>query len=387
MQFKVVGKSLILTDYSHKITEGEGSFDTVEITVPKKHDDCDLSMLDFRFSETSEDGENSAVQVLHHTKCDEKYIYLKGTITSDFSAITGKVKFMLTGINDKNVVAKFQSTPFTVSDDISLASLPNKTTAEQLFNQTHLETVKAIEAAERAERASQTPAPAEIYPASCERLGGVLSGNDISVSDNGTVTVNSVNGKTLGKSVPENAVFTDTVYTLPKATANDLGGVKVDGQTLGVTENGVIYAKNIQQTPIYYSTVSEKGWYRFCVIPAPRTTNNCLIGISREFNHRSPEVYQISLTSAYKSCVMKVLNSAVGTQLVTKIRVLMASVQPESHDTYLELFYDFNEENPFIIGVTSFASGGKSPDIKTIPLVKSENIPENYTATELNLST
>lgn len=208
MKFKVVGKSLILTDYSHKITEGENSFDTVEIAVPRYHDECDLSTLSFRFSEISENGETEAVQVLRHEKCDEKYIYLKGMITSDFSAITGKVTFMLTGINGENVVAKFHSDPFTVNDDISLASLPNETTAEQLFNQAQLEVQKAIDAADRAERFSKTPAPSEIYPAAKERLGGVLSGKDISVSATGTVTVNSVNGQT----IPPNAKFTDTVY-------------------------------------------------------------------------------------------------------------------------------------------------------------------------------
>lgn len=233
MKFKVVGKSLILTDYSHKITEGENSFDTVEIAIPRYHDECDLSTLSFRFSEISENGETAAVQVLRHEKCDEKYIYLKGAITSDFSAITGKVIFMLTGINGENVVAKFQSDPFTVSDDISLASLPNETTAEQLFNQTQLEIQKAIDAAERAEKASQTPAPAEIYPATSTRLGGVLSGNDISVSDIGVVTVNSVNGKTLGKSVPENAVFTDTIYNDMEIKKNLLNKVdKVNGKSL-----------------------------------------------------------------------------------------------------------------------------------------------------------
>lgn len=249
MKFKVVGKSLILTDSSHKITEGENSFDTVGIAVPRYHDDCDLSALSFRFSEVSEDGENSAVQVLYHTKCDEKYIYLKGTITSDFSSITGKVTFMLTGVSGENVVAKFQSTPYTISNDISLFSLPNETTAEQLFNQTQLEVQKAIDAANRAEIASQTPAPAEIYPATDEKLGGVLSGNDISVDDNGTVTVNSMNGKTLGKSVPADAVFTDTVYTLPKATTEILGGVKVDGTTITASSDGTISAsdsKNIK---------------------------------------------------------------------------------------------------------------------------------------------
>lgn len=197
MKFKVVGKSLILTEYSHKIIEGENLFDNVEIAVPKSHDDCDLSTLSFSFTVTSEDGKNSAVQILKQTKCDEKYIYLKGTITSNFSAVTGNVTYMLTGINGDNVVAKFQSEPQTIINDISLNSLPNVTTAEQIYNQTRLEADRADEAAKRAEKASQTPAPAEIYPATNERLGGVLSGNDITVSDDGRVIVNSINGKTL----------------------------------------------------------------------------------------------------------------------------------------------------------------------------------------------
>lgn len=277
MKFKVVGKSLILTDYSHKITEGENSFDIVEIAVSKKHDDCDISNLSFRFSEISENGEKSAVQILRHTKCDEKYIYLKGIITSDFSAITGKVIFMLTGINGESVVAKFQSDPFTVNDDIGLASLPNETTAEQLFNQAQLEVQKAIDAAERAENASQTPAPAEIYPATSKRLGGILSCNDISVSDNGTVTVNSVKGKTLGKSVPENAVFTDTVYTLPKATTNTLGGVKVDGTTITASEDGTISASDNES--LKNEIVELKSIIGF--------TDNDVIGLHADFENNT----------------------------------------------------------------------------------------------------
>ena len=41
-------------------------------------------------------------------------------------------------------------------------------------------------------------------------IGGVLSGGDIDVDTLGNVTVNSVNGKSVGTNVPENAVFTDT---------------------------------------------------------------------------------------------------------------------------------------------------------------------------------
>lgn len=236
MKFKVVGKSLILTDYSHKITEGENSFDTVEIAVPHYHDDCDLSTLSFRFSEISEDGKTSAVQVLHHEKCDEKYIYLKGAITSDFSAITGKVFFMLTGVSGENVIAKFQSNPFTISDDISLTSLPNETTVEQLFNQTQLEVQKAIEAAERAEKASQTPAPAKIYPATTESLGGVkVDGNSIIASEDGTISV--LDSENLKNKISE-------LKSLMGFTDNDIIGLHANFENNTFIRLGAAIGKN-----------------------------------------------------------------------------------------------------------------------------------------------
>ena len=53
---------------------------------------------------------------------------------------------------------------------------------------------------------------------------------------------------TLGKSVPSDAVFTDTIYTLPKATISALGGVIPDGTSITVDENGVISAVGSGET-------------------------------------------------------------------------------------------------------------------------------------------
>ena len=97
--------------------------------------------------------------------------------------------------------------------------------------------------------------------ATTEVLGGVMpDGTTITVDENGVISGSKASagsstkpvyfseGKpvacsyTLGKSVPSNAVFTDTVYTLPKATTSVLGGVKVDGSTITVDENGIISA-------------------------------------------------------------------------------------------------------------------------------------------------
>lgn len=76
--------------------------------------------------------------------------------------------------------------------------------------------------------------------ASASALGGIKSGGNITVGSDGAVTVNSVNGKTVGVNVPANAKFTDTTYTLPKASTSTLGGVKVDGNTISINNDGVI---------------------------------------------------------------------------------------------------------------------------------------------------
>lgn len=51
---------------------------------------------------------------------------------------------------------------------------------------------------------------------------------------------------TLGKSVPSNAVFTDTVYTLPLATSSVRGGVKI-----GYTQSGKNYPVQLSNEQMY----------------------------------------------------------------------------------------------------------------------------------------
>ena len=54
----------------------------------------------------------------------------------------------------------------------------------------------------------------------------------------------TVNNHTVNTDVPSDAVFTDTVYTLPIATTEILGGVMPDGTTITADENGIISVVN-----------------------------------------------------------------------------------------------------------------------------------------------
>lgn len=240
MELKVICKRLITPALDGAITEGEYGADIIGITVPRYHDEHDLSLFSFRMSAAAKNGQTAAVQVLTMDKTSEDSVHLLWTVTSEFTAVNGEVILMLTGVSEDNTVQiKYISQPVAINDDISLEFTESPTILEQTYNQVQLEAQKALDAAERAEAAAEE---FKLNAAAEDELGGVKSGGDISVSEDGKVTVNSVCGKTLGKSVPSDAVFTDTVYTLPTASRTVLGGVVVDGKTITADKNGVISA-------------------------------------------------------------------------------------------------------------------------------------------------
>lgn len=71
----------------------------------------------------------------------------------------------------------------------------------------------------------------------------------------------TVGGFTVGTNVPSNAKFTDTVYTLPQASAAVLGGVKVDGSTISINSSGIISALSSGGTGITIDKIFEKNGY------------------------------------------------------------------------------------------------------------------------------
>ncbi len=238
MELKVICKRLITQNLDGNITKGEYGADIVGITVPRMYGEHDLSSFSFRMTAISKANESVAEQVLTMDNADENNIHLLWEITSDFTVSSGEVTLVLAGVNSDNTVQiKFISQPVVINDDARLDFMESPTVLEQAYNQVQLEVQKVLDILENVEGGTVT-----LSPATETKLGGVLSGGDISVDGNGAVTINSVNGKTVGTDVPENAVFTDTVYTLPTASKTVKGGVKVDGTTIVISEGGVISA-------------------------------------------------------------------------------------------------------------------------------------------------
>lgn len=199
MELRILCKHLVADELNGKFTVGEDSADIVGITLPRFYEQHDLSQFLFRITAAGE-RLNAAVQVLEMDSSDENSVHLLWNVTSDFTAIPQAFTLVLTGVNsDNSITVKFKSCPISVNSDETWEFLPSPELSEQLINQAHNEVQKAINAANRAEKASQTPAPAEIYPATAERLGGIKSGGDVSVSTDGTITV--LNSKSIEKEI------------------------------------------------------------------------------------------------------------------------------------------------------------------------------------------
>ena len=96
----------------------------------------------------------------------------------------------------------------------------------------------------------------------------------------------TVNNHAVNTDVPSDAVFTDTVYTLPIATTEILGGVMPDGTTITVDENGVISAvggsddwTNVGSVTVSTNTVTE--------FSIPNLSNYKFMMLSISLSHRT----------------------------------------------------------------------------------------------------
>lgn len=96
----------------------------------------------------------------------------------------------------------------------------------------------------------------------------------------------TVNNHTVNTDVPSDAVFTDTVYALPIATTEILGGVMPDGTTITVDKNGVISAvggnddwTNVGSVHITNNTVTE--------FSIPNLSNYKFMMLSISLSHRT----------------------------------------------------------------------------------------------------
>lgn len=240
MELKVIGKRLFTERIDKVITEGEYNADIIGITLERFHDGADLSEYSFRITAYSEDGSTIAEQLLDKDPAGEKTMRLVWRVSPTFAAESGTFTLTLAGVAaDNSAQIKFTSSPVRINADGRAEFIPDKTVTEQYLNQVQLEAQKAADAAKRAETAAAQGF--KISAATENIIGGILSGGDVSVAESGKATVNSVGGKKVEADVPADAKFTDTVYTLPAASASILGGVKVDGKTI-TAKDGVISA-------------------------------------------------------------------------------------------------------------------------------------------------
>ena len=240
MELKVIGKRLFTERIDKVITEGEYNADIIGITLERFHDGADLSEYSFRITAYSEGGSTIAEQLLDKDPAGEKTMRLVWRVSPTFAAESGTFTLTLAGVAaDNSAQIKFTSSPVRINADGRAEFIPDKTVTEQYLNQVQLEAQKAADAAKRAETAAAQGF--KISAATENIIGGILSGGDVSVAESGKVTVNSVGGKKVEADVPADAKFTDTVYTLPTASASILGGVKVDGKTI-TAKDGVISA-------------------------------------------------------------------------------------------------------------------------------------------------
>jgi len=93
----------------------------------------------------------------------------------------------------------------------------------------------------------------DVKPATASTIGGVKVGDNIAVTDDGTIsthapytlpvaTTNTIGGVKVGDNIAvtdDGTISTHAPYTLPVATTNTIGGVKV-GDNISVTDDGTI---------------------------------------------------------------------------------------------------------------------------------------------------
>lgn len=295
MELRILCKHLVADELNGKFTVGENFANIVGITLPRFYEQHDLLQFSFRITAAGS-SLNAAVQILEMDSFDENSVHLLWNITSDFTAIPETFTLVLTGVNsDNSVTIKFKSCPISVNSDETWEFLPSPELSEQLLNQIHSEVQKAIDAANRAEIASQTPAPAEIYPATSTRLGGVkVDGKTITAGEDGTISAKdsetlkseltdvrssqkSISNLTVQIAHPNNFLIYDDVgkpsvmVAVPKFYLDEV----IDGA--GHTVHPAFIINGVEQDVIYiskYQNIVENGRAYSLPMQSPRDIIN-----------------------------------------------------------------------------------------------------------------
>lgn len=155
---------------------------------------------------------------------------------------------------------------------VGLSNVPNVTTNDQTPTFTDASTLSSLISGEKmsvafgkiAKAISHLISHTHNYAGSSSAGGAATSANKLNANaGSATQPVYFSNGVpvattyTLGKSVPSNAVFTDTVYTLPGAASTSLGGVKINY----IQNNATITTSTSHEDTGVSITVPANSWY------------------------------------------------------------------------------------------------------------------------------
>lgn len=114
--------------------QGENNADCIDITIPKKRNDIDLTALSWRISAISTNG-IEATQVLN-SRLTDKHIILNWRITDDFTAVAGDLRVVLQGVNPAgSIVTKFTGNPIHIIEDKRGTPPHLEEISQQILNQ------------------------------------------------------------------------------------------------------------------------------------------------------------------------------------------------------------------------------------------------------------
>ena len=149
MELQVIEKTLITEPIKDLFTQVEANVDTFEIILPKMYGKIDLSGFNFKMRGASAK-DTIAEQVLVTSVIGDSIVIL-WTVTSDFTAVEGKLSLELVGVDSNgDEIIKFTSDDIVIKRGLAGNYAPPAGAIEQALAQMQIAIAKATAEADRA---------------------------------------------------------------------------------------------------------------------------------------------------------------------------------------------------------------------------------------------